>query len=198
MRPWIKLATDIVADTNFRRLSIAAKATFPICLAYAGRCDRNGLLGERTGPLEVRDICEATRLSIDEQELALDELVTSRFLTSNPCGYKVRNWTRYQPKIDRTAAERQVRFKQRHPDHNGVAAEVSNDDSTLVENRTRKKNKKTPRSPLPSRRRSGGLQHVSLAGASAIESLRKKLGADLPVTQVDTLDAESSKPEISQ
>jgi len=148
MRPWIKLATEIVADTNFRRLGLAAKATFPICLALAGRCDRDGLLAERTGPLDVTEIAEVTRLNVGDQQAALDELVVTRFLSHNTSGYRIHNWKKYQPKIDRTNAERQSRWYQRHRQPNTVTNAAQNVLLTPPDIRKKKKEKDNPRNPL--------------------------------------------------
>jgi hypothetical protein len=132
MRAWVKVYTSITSDRNFRRLSSRARLTFLVSIPEAGRCDRGGLLAERTGPITTGDFCEMTGLLAADQKLALKELVRSGFFKTMPEGYFVEHFAeRYNPQLDPSNAERQRRHRAKS---NGVTPSNSNGTVTPLRN----------------------------------------------------------------
>ncbi len=133
MRVWVKLMTDLGLQPAFLHLTLEARYSFLMLIAYAGRLDHEGVLIDKDVPLTVDDISRYTALPIPTQRKALTELWKRDFLTFDARRkvFSIKNWDRYQPPRDNTSTERQRKHRASRQ-RNGVTNGGANGAVTLA------------------------------------------------------------------
>lgn len=108
--PWVKLYVSLLDNDIYKRLSMAARFSFVTALMLAQKCELDGALALRVGPLSVAEVCEYTKLPKAQQKAALEELIAVDLLSLREDGaYVVQRFKEFQEKgsADRVRAFRE-------------------------------------------------------------------------------------------
>lgn len=113
-RFYVKMRTDTLDDVNVYRLSERANHTFLALPILAGKCDHDGALDERTGPLRIDEISRLTKIPVRAQRAALDELIKAGFAERSEGAYVLLNFERHNS-LDNYEASAKYRKKVKGP-----------------------------------------------------------------------------------